>query len=227
MKLALPFDPRFMNQEMSKNLSKTDMKPTTRRTQLQRTELSDQLMLDAAQELILEVGTARTTLKEIGERAGYSRGLANARFGSREVLFIRLANRSRRQWLATLSQAQGQKTGLAALESRLDAILDYLERHPNEARVMYILWFEAVGAPSEINSSLSRFHKQAREDILQLVQEAGLIPSGADDGWGHRYAARFVGVIFGLCYQWLVNPDAVDFNKHMAELKAELHEARN
>ena len=42
-------------------------------------------MLDAAEALILELGTQATTLKGVGERAGYSRGLAQARFGSHGI----------------------------------------------------------------------------------------------------------------------------------------------
>ena len=53
------------------------------RTQAERTALSDRRMLEAAIRLIIERGTAGTTLREIGERAGYSRGLASYRFGNK------------------------------------------------------------------------------------------------------------------------------------------------
>ena len=49
--------------------------------QAERSALSDKLMFDAAVQLINERGTAKTTLKDIGEVAGYSRGLASYRFG--------------------------------------------------------------------------------------------------------------------------------------------------
>ena len=44
-----------------------------RRTQAERTALSDQKMFEAAIKLFIEKGTQKTTLKEIGEMAGYSR----------------------------------------------------------------------------------------------------------------------------------------------------------
>ena len=78
----------------------------TRRTQAQRTALSDQLMLEAAIKLINERGTQKTTLKEIGELAGYSRGLANYRFGSKDGLLQELFSRFDDRWknhLETLS----------------------------------------------------------------------------------------------------------------------------
>ena len=68
-------------------------KQRKRRTQAERTALSDQRMFDAAISLINERGTQKTTLKEIGELAGYSRGLANYRFGSKEGLWREMARR--------------------------------------------------------------------------------------------------------------------------------------
>ena len=44
-------------------------------------------MLAAAVDLILEHGTDKTTLAAIGEKAGYSRGLATYRFGSKAGLY--------------------------------------------------------------------------------------------------------------------------------------------
>ncbi len=45
-------------------------------TQAERTAISDKAMIDACIELILEHGTDKTTLQAIGEKAGYSLGLA-------------------------------------------------------------------------------------------------------------------------------------------------------
>ena len=63
----------------------------TRRTQEQRREASEQRMLEAALALVAEKGTFRVTLAEIGERAGYSRGLPAARFGNKAKLLAALA----------------------------------------------------------------------------------------------------------------------------------------
>ena len=62
-------------------------KEARRLTQAERTEISDSRMLDAAVSLIVEQGPAGTSLKEVGMLAGYSRGLAGQRFGSKDALF--------------------------------------------------------------------------------------------------------------------------------------------
>lgn len=190
-----------------------------RRTHGERTEMSDRLMLDAARDLILELGTQGTTLKQIGERAGYSRGLAHARFGSKDGLFVKLQDRCRDQWLSELAEAAIGKSGVDALISRLEAIESFANKHPRECRVMYILWFESVGTQSPINSSLARFHRAARADIQNLVLAAGLFD---DDGEAERYATRFCGTLFGLCYQWLVAHDAIRIEDHLQDMRRQI-----
>ena len=74
-------------------------------TQAERAAASDRAMIDAAIELILERGTARTTLAAIGERAGYSRGLATYRYGSKSGLFKEVSNTIQRRWVGYLKAA--------------------------------------------------------------------------------------------------------------------------
>ncbi len=169
-------------------------------------------MLDAARTMILEMGTAKTTLKAVGERAGYSRGLANARFGNKNVLFRHLARRCFSHWIEALQSAAGEKTGLAALLSRIDAINAYVEHYPDDARVLYVLWFESVGTQSEMREELSRFHDQARADIEALVragQASGEINSEVD---ATAFSMHFTSALFGVSYQWVVNPVAVSID---------------
>src|SRR3978361_2083635 len=58
-----------------------------------RAELSTTRLLEAAAELIRDRGYEGTTLAAIGERAGYSHGLATRRFGSKEGLLGVLLDR--------------------------------------------------------------------------------------------------------------------------------------
>ena len=73
-----------------------------RLTQAQRTEISDNRMMDAAVALIVDRGPAATSLKEVGLMAGYSRGLAGQRFGSKEKLFAFVLRQIGENWLGHL-----------------------------------------------------------------------------------------------------------------------------
>ena len=76
----------------------------TRLTQAERTEISDQRMFDAAVTLINLHGPAGTSLSDVGVLAGYSRGLASHRFGSKESLFDFVVRRVGDIWLEQLKQ---------------------------------------------------------------------------------------------------------------------------
>ena len=97
-------------------------------TQAERTALSDQKMFEMAIELVNERGTAKTTLKDIGEGAGYSRGLASYRFGSKDGLWMELFARFDEIWKAHLSTYLAGKSGLAALQSAIQAQRDIFTR---------------------------------------------------------------------------------------------------
>src|SRR5690606_16138474 len=92
-----------------------------RLTQAERTAISDARMLDAAVRLIVERGTEKTTLKDVGELAGYSRGLAGYRFGSKEGLFSFVVHAISEEWLQELKQATAGKVGIDAIHAATDA----------------------------------------------------------------------------------------------------------
>ena len=58
----------------------------TRRTQAERRDESGRSLIEAAVEVVAEQGVGAATFESIGRRAGYSRGLATQRFGSKEKL---------------------------------------------------------------------------------------------------------------------------------------------
>ena len=88
---------------------------TLKRTQAERTAHSDALMLQSAIRLIVERGTAGTHLKDVGESAGYSRGLASYRFGNKAGLFTFIVHTVGDDWLRELSAAVREKNGLPAI----------------------------------------------------------------------------------------------------------------
>lgn len=184
-----------------------------RRTQAERTALSDERMFEAAKQIIIEEGTHSTTLKAIGERAGYSRGLASNRFGSKQALFGQLVVRFNDKWAAELASKVGQQTGAQACFSALHAVEGFLLNHSEYMQAMYILWFESISTDSEVRSHLADYHQIYRKDVAYWVREGienGEIHPGVDP---ECYAFQFSSFIFGTIYQWLVAQDSVDLAK--------------
>jgi AcrR family transcriptional regulator len=183
-----------------------------RMTQAERTALSDSRMFEAAISLINERGTQKTTLKDIGEMAGYSRGLANYRFGSKDGLMLELFAQFDARWKEHLGSYVQQKTGIQAVLAAADALRDFLKLESNYMRAMYILWYESLGHESEIRTRLADHHDVYRKDATQWITEG--IASGEIDPDinAEQFAVQYCAFIFGVVYQWLVKGDAIDLD---------------
>lgn len=188
-------------------------------TQAERVALSDEKMLKAATELILEIGTEKTTLKEVGERAGYSRGLASARFGSKDELFKRIMVDHRALWSSVLMHYTEGKTGLEAILSRVEAVKHVLKHEPDNIKVMYTLWFDSLGHPSGLRSALEDYNAASRRALSGILRQgiaAGEFPGYLDVD---QFVIDYFSRIYGLIYQWLVSPNAVNTDKSMESLQ--------
>src|SRR5690349_499331 len=97
-----------------------------RRTQEERTAMSEQSMTEAAVSLLVERGIAGTTLAGIGERSGYSRGLVTHRFGSKAGLLAHVHDSIAAEWLRRVQAVVGRATGVAALQRVTDALYKFI-----------------------------------------------------------------------------------------------------
>ncbi len=192
------------------------------RTQAQRTAISDKAMLDAAIDLILEHGTDKTTLAAIGEKAGYSRGLATYRFGSKAGLFDEVCKSISRGWLDYLREGVGDEIGIDAMCAALDAFFRFVSDSPREARVLQILYCGAASPKSEYRQTSATIHQRQQDDVAAWVragQTAGSIRMSADP---KSIAAQYIAYISGMTYLWLINPNSIDFRKANDDMKVHL-----
>jgi AcrR family transcriptional regulator len=183
---------------------------SARLSQAERTALSDSRMYEAAMELIAESGTHNTTLKDIGVRAGYSRGLASNRFGSKEALFSNLVTSFNAKWESELGRFVGRRTGISAVLAALDAVEYFLTNKSTYMKSMYILWYESISSRNELGIRLAENHAIYRDDVARWIRqgiEEGFIRPTVDPA---RMSFQFCAFIFGTIYQWLVSPEAVD-----------------
>lgn len=195
-------------------------RPTSKRlTQAERTALSDARMLDATVQLIDERGTHNTTLKEVGERAGYSRGLASSRFGSKEALFFELLDQFNRRWKEESANAVGLRHGLAAFRAANNGLVAFFRAEAKFIRVMYMVAYEMVGSSELMRTQLAGQHEAYRHGIARWIREGvadGEALRGIDPD---RIAIQYVAGVFGIIYQWLVSPDSVDCARALEDLR--------
>lgn len=191
-------------------------------TQAQRTAISDRAMLDAAVELILEHGTDKTTLAAIGEKAGYSRGLATYRFGSKAGLFDEVCKSISRHWLDYLNEGVGEEYGVEAMCAALDAYFRFVSDLPREARVLQILYCAAASPKSEYQQTSVNLHQRQRDDVAEWIQRGIKDGSVRDDVSPESVAAQYIAYISGMTYLWLIHPTSVDFHKANEDMKKHL-----
>jgi AcrR family transcriptional regulator len=194
-----------------------------RRTQADRTEISDQRLTDAAVQLLLQKGVRGTTLAELGRLAGYSRGLATHRFGSKAGLLQHVLQRASARWLALLQSKVGDTVGADALCAAVDAHLELLRKSPDDVRVMYLLWFTSIDPGSEYRANVARVHQAQRDDIrrwIKLGQQRRLVPAHVD---ASRVAEQFCASMAGMACQWLVNAK-IPLQEMHQQLKADIRQ---
>ncbi len=152
-----------------------------RQTQAERREESERRLLDALIDIIAEDGVAAITFDAVGKRAGLSRGLASARFGSKAgmvaALIDYLHNRRSEALKALDTDAM---TGRQALECYVRSHFDELIDRPN-MRAYFALAASAAADGSEFRPAFVRSHERARDmlaDMVQRGQADGSVPAG-------------------------------------------------
>ena len=180
-------------------------KPAVRLTQSERTEISDQLMFDATVQLVVDKGTASTNLKDVGVLAGYSRGLASHRFGSKDKLFSFTLHRLAEMWLRQLKAATGKRVGYPAVQQALDQHYQFCVDAPSYVRTFYCLWFESVNTDSELAESIKHIHRRRQQDVERWIANDPNISQDVKDK-AAAIAAQFSASVVGIVYFWLTNP---------------------
>jgi AcrR family transcriptional regulator len=183
-------------------------------TQAQRTARTRSRLLRAALDLIAEGGFQNAILANIGERAGYSRGVVTHTFGSKARLLAQLVERMGERFNhKNLIPAIGDKTGTEALCTTIDETIKAAYDYPVDTRAFYSLLFEALGPLPELREPFAGLHRDSRNNIAALIQK------GIDEGSinpslnATAQAGLIIGALRGTLYQWLLDES---FDLHLA-----------
>ena len=174
-------------------------------------------MLDTAVALICECGAAGTTLKDVGERAGYSRGLASYRFGNKGGLFSFIIHSIGDAWLQELRHAVQDEVGLEAISRATDAHYRFVTEGTDHIRAFYMLWFDSIGPDPDLKQVVANIHERRRRDVAVWIEKgiaAGQIDAGVDIA---GTAEQFCAAIIGIVYQWLATPEAAQHIQFLHE----------
>jgi AcrR family transcriptional regulator len=172
-----------------------------RRTQEQRRAETERRVLDAAMALIARSGSRAVTLAEVGEAAGYSRGIVYHHFGSRERLLE-----------AVLDQAQRfdvpayQGNSLDHLVRIIEAYLRHVVRQTPSARAFLQLWGEAIAADPVLAPLFARRDADFRQLLADVVRQGVADGSVRPDANPAAAAVLVVALVRGTGLQLIAQP---------------------
>ncbi|MEU1984473.1 TetR/AcrR family transcriptional regulator [Nocardia sp. NPDC019395] len=176
-----------------------------------RSERSTRLILRAAGDLVVEGGYQTMTLATVGERAGYSRSLATARFGSKAKLLEALVDEIQQHWQieTALPSVEGE-SGLQALRTIIINIRDAYKRDPWSLSVMYALMFEALRPVPDLRGRFTEFHRNLRSNIASVIA-AGIEDGSIDPSVEPEHqASAIIAQLRGVGYLWQLDPESID-----------------
>lgn len=149
----------------------SDATRVDRRTQEQRRATTERRVLDAAMELIAENGSHTITLAQVGETAGYSRGIVHHHFGNRDGLLKAIVRDA-----GHFEVPDYQGNALAEITVFTATYLRNIVEHDPKGWALLRLWAEATTS----NTCLTEAFAERDQNIRRILDER--IRAGMADG---------------------------------------------
>lgn len=190
-----------------------------RLTQHQRVEQSSRRLLQAAAELIVEKGWEATTAAEIGRRAGYSRAMVHARYGSKDAILEAF----QQVYVARLNpDPEPGTTGLQQVLAHFDRVQEIHAEDASVTRAMFVSAFEAVKTTSPLRNGVRDQLSAAAQKVAAGVRTGIADGSLRPDIDSDAVVRDITGSIFGIAFQWVVLPEQHDLDHEINCVRARI-----
>jgi AcrR family transcriptional regulator len=180
-----------------------------RRSHAVRRDEAEQRLLAAAVRLVGEQGLDRLTLADVGEAAGYSRGLPAHYFGSKAGLIVALARHLVEGFGRALERTEHHPAGLAHLLGAAAFYFDSARKEPAASRALFVLLGDALSNPlirDQIAALNARSAKAFEINLRAAIATGDVRPE--IDAAAHGFLV--LSALRGAVGQWLLAPDAID-----------------
>lgn len=179
---------------------------------IERTKAAKQALRTAALEIVGESGLVGLTLAAVGLRAGYSRGLVQYHYGSKDALISAMI-----EWAVRGGRKTQQVYATKGLTSLLTGIDEYnkaRKANPMAIRGYWVLTAEmSYSSNPHFKEQVKRYLHDLRQRFIALIVEENIARDQAEP------IATFMLASFrGLVQQWVTDPD-LDIDSGFEELK--------
>jgi AcrR family transcriptional regulator len=176
-------------------------------------------LIEAATGLFAHNGYRDTSIQQIADTAGISRGSIFWHFGSKEGLLWAVAEELFARWEHEILVPEvGEATGIEAVRRSLDAHRAFLTGETDAHRLFYVLLGDALGPRADLADEFARLHghfKKLGAAWIGLGVDKGEVRADADP---EALAVAIVGALGGIAYQYLLSPEEIDLERLYEEL---------
>lgn len=179
-----------------------------RLTREQSRHQTRQRLLDAAQRLFVAKGYAVSSVEDIAEEAGYTRGAFYSNFGDKREMLMELL---RREHAAHTSEMQAIFDGEATreqLESRIVAFYSQLYRDDD----CFLLWIEAklqAARDPQFREAFQAFTREQRAGVAEYARQFIHRTGGPLGMTPEELALGLVALCDGITFSHLFDPQDV------------------
>jgi AcrR family transcriptional regulator len=176
-----------------------------RRTQEQRRADTERRVLEAATALIARTGSRSVTLAQVGEAAGYSRGIVYHQFGSRERLIEAVLDQAQRVGLPEHSGV-----GLEHLVGIVETYLQAVAKRTPSTRAFLQLWMEAIATDPVVAPLFAQRDEGFRRYLSDAVGRGVADGSVRSDVDPAAAGAVLMALLRGTSLQLIATPPVED-----------------
>ena len=182
-------------------------------SQPERVEISSRRLVEAAAALIVEKGWEATTAAEIGRRAGYSRAMVHARYGSKDAILDAFFLH---EYVRELSpEPDPASSGLQEAVGHFDRVRHLFTEDREFLRAMFVATFEAVKTTSPLRPRVQAWLNRGIDKVetgLRRGIEDGSVRADIDIA---RATGDLSAAIFGAAYLWTVEDSTYDLDREL------------
>jgi AcrR family transcriptional regulator len=168
------------------------------------------LLLEITEQTIRELGCNKTTLQEIMNRSGLSKGAIYHYVKSKDELFALVLQAKMQEINEKFNEAVEKATNpeidvplQAITENLLPQIVD--ETHISNIIFFYLLAHKDTPRIKEILADMHNYSIQLSTKWIEIGQQHGVIPKELD---ARKTAAQFFTYVYGLRVQRMISPNA-------------------
>ena len=182
-----------------------------RLSRVERREQTRQELIAAAEACFVTRGFHATSVDEVAERAGYTKGAVYSNFAAKEDLFFAVYERRVEQVLTEVAPGLRQAGAQQALDWLATTTIERRDRDDGWLAVFFEFWAHVLRHP-ELRERFAaihvRFLELLAEGVRQLAEDRGLALPG--DVTASQVVLAWNAMEIGLGLERLTQPQAVD-----------------